>query len=601
MVQKPGRTVVSYPEGRKKMTGDEHRIHVLDEETVNQIAAGEVVERPASVVKELVENAIDAGATRVEVEVSAAKGAVTRIRVTDDGCGMGPADAALAFTRHATSKITRIADLSECNTLGFRGEALASIASVAKVTLLTGTRGAGAGTKIVVRGGALVESADAGTPGGTTVIVEDLFFNTPARKKFQKSLAWEVTRITGVVEEIAISHPDIAFRMVFNRREKISTQSASNLREAIACLFGTGVAEEMIPVNGSHPLVQLSGYLSPPGLSRPNPYQMYIAINRRHIHSLPLIGAVREGYGTLLAKDTYPVVFLNLEIDTRLVDVNVHPTKRQVRLGHEREIGAVIAETVWNALKGESLVTEAHVEGERGTVTGVYPVRAGNPRHVRETCHPYLLETDRQLRQTELPTGIRAESLLPEMEVIGQFADSYIIARTAGDELFLVDQHAAHERILYEQVSEKSRGGGGSQELLVPVIVHLSPTESALIPRMHPLLEEEGFVIEEFGRDRYAVRAVPVVLGRLEDELVIHELISELLAEDVRGVPDRKERICRIVACHGAIRAGTACTREQCERILAQLARTENPYSCPHGRPTIVSFSRDRIDRMFKR
>jgi DNA mismatch repair protein MutL len=584
------------------MSTDEQRIHILNEETINQIAAGEVIERPASVIKELAENAIDSGAKRIEIDISSTKGNITRIQVTDDGSGMSRQDAELAFTPHATSKIQSIDDLLRCVTLGFRGEALASIGAIAKVTLTTKPRGALAGTRVVVRGGSLLGISDAGVPEGTSMTVEELFYNTPARLKFQKSLQSELSRITGIVEGLALTHPEISFRMIHNKRDRCDTVASGDLKETIISLYGTDLAALLVPVRGDHHLVRIRGYISRPSLSRPNPYQMNISVNNRHVHSLPLIASIKEGYGTLLAKDTYPVVFLNLEIDGPLVDVNVHPTKRQVRIGREREITAAISDVVWSALKGEDLITRVQAGDTPGETRSIYGYPPGPAGHVREASHPFLLTTDRQLRQTELPVGTEDQpGRLPHMTVIGQYADSYIVAKSGTDELLLIDQHAAHERILYEQVIEKSGSVLRSQELIVPVIIRLSPRESALVQEIGPALETEGFIIEEFGRDQVAVRAVPVVLGRLEDELVIHELVAELLEEDIRGVPGRREQICRIIACRGALKAETPCTPEQCERLIKQLARTKNPFSCPHGRPTIISFPRDKIDRMFKR
>lgn len=577
-------------------------IRVLSEETINRIAAGEVIERPASVVKELAENALDAGAERIEIEIRSEKGSISRIRVTDDGCGMSRRDAELAFTPHATSKIRTIDDLVQCATLGFRGEALASIAAVARVTLTTKRQGDLAGTRVLVHDGALLEISEAGVPAGTSIIVEELFSSTPARKKFQKSLQSEMSRISAIVEGLSLTHPRCSFRLVHNNRERCSTLSSADLKDTVISLFGPDMAAMLVTVQGVHPLVRINGYISRPSLSRPNPFQMFIAVNNRTVHSLPLIGAIREGYGTLMAKDMYPVVFLNVDIDGRMVDVNVHPAKRQVRIGREREIMTAIADLVWDALKHEDLVPNARGTDTPKESSGRYPHSPGSASPVREAVHPYLLNTERQLRQTELPvesTGIT--SVLPRMKVIGQYESSYILAQTEKGELFLIDQHAAHERVLYEQVRDKSDNAIRSQELIVPVIVRLSPRESVLVQEIGPALEAEGFIIEEFGRDQFAIRAVPVVLGRLEDEMVIHELLADLLDEDIRVIPGKREQICRIIACRGALKAETPCTTEQCERLISQLARTQNPFSCPHGRPTIISFPRTRIDKMFGR
>ncbi len=304
-------------------------IHILDQATVNQIAAGEVVERPASVVKELVENAIDAGARSIRIDISFSPKEILSIRIIDDGSGMSPADALLAFTPHATSKITRIEDLHRIRTLGFRGEALASIAAVSKVTLKTRLRNAGevTGVQVIVEGGDIQETGETGTPEGTSVLVEDLFFNTPARKKFQKSKNTEIAHIHAILEGICLAHPEISFRLYTNQNEQLVTDRSPRILDTIARIYGSDVVKDLIPLNLSLPYMKISGYISRPSLLRKDATRIMIAINQRYVSSTILVGAVKEGYGTLLPKDRFPVAFLSLEIDTEMVDVNVHPEK----------------------------------------------------------------------------------------------------------------------------------------------------------------------------------------------------------------------------------------------------------------------------------
>ena len=313
-----------------KIKNGDPTIHVLSPATVNQIAAGEVVERHASVVKELVENAIDAGARSIRIELTSAEKTIVSIRVTDDGCGMSAADAALAFAPHATSKITTIEDLHSIHTLGFRGEALASIAAVAKVTLVSKPRksGAVAGTKIVISGGVQKENAEVGAPEGTSVTVEDLFFNTPARKKFQKSKNTEIAHIHAIMEGICLSHPEISFRLFHNKNEQLVTDRTSRVLDTIARIYGSETANTLVSVESALPFMAISGYISRPSLSRKDNTRMLVSVNGRYISSVLVTGAVKEGYATLLPKDRFPVAFLALEIDTALVDVNVHPTKK---------------------------------------------------------------------------------------------------------------------------------------------------------------------------------------------------------------------------------------------------------------------------------
>lgn len=588
-------------------------IHFLDEETINHIAAGEVVERPASVVKELVENSIDAGATAIEVEINSGNGLVRSIRVTDNGSGMSGKDAALAFARHTTSKISAVNDIFSCGTLGFRGEALASIASVSRVTMTTGPRGNPLeGTRIVIKGGTVMESGAAGVPEGTTFLVEDLFFNTPARKKFQKSLPRELAHIYGVMEGMAFSHPHTGFRLIYNGKEKIHTSPGGGLHDAVIRLYGTELFGNLIPVSMQGPLVTLNGYISRPSVTRQNASRMWLSVNKRTVYSKPVITAVREGYGTLLMKDRYPVVVLNLSVDGLLVDVNVHPAKRQIRISREKEVMAGITDLIRQVLAKNSAITAPPV-AQKDFITGLFPSQpkncSGTYSHppspvmaVREPEKKLLADTSIRLRQSGLQTeNIPVNNLIPEMTFIGQFGDAYIIASSGQGDLVLIDQHAAHERVIYEQLQVRKSGEHHSQELIVPVVIRLSPRESAVLHDNEALLQREGFIIEEFGRDTFAVRAVPLVLGRSVDPGSLQEIISETLSVETGTEIGEDERICRIIACKAALKAGRACTDDQCIILLKQLFRTNNPYSCPHGRPTMISFSRDKLNSLFKR
>jgi DNA mismatch repair protein MutL len=589
-------------------------IHILDQATVNQIAAGEVVERPASVVKELVENAIDAGARSIRIDITLSAKEILSIRIIDDGSGMSPADALLAFTPHATSKITRIDDLHRIHTLGFRGEALASIAAVSRVTLTTRLRNAGevSGTKVLIEGGEIQETGETGAPEGTNVLVEDLFFNTPARKKFQKSKNTEIAHIHAILEGICLAHPEISFRLYSNQNEQLVTDRSPRILDTIARIYGSDVVKDLIPVNLSLPFMKISGYTSLPSLSRRDASRIMIAINQRYVSSTIITGAIKAGYGTLLAKERFPIAFFTLEIDTELVDVNVHPTKKLVRLSREKEIARAMSEAVKTALLSHDLIpavvapSHLYLEEscrETGTVPDLrYDFNAPAPPGISEALHSGTVMTDRQLRQTELPTGmVSVDAKLAVMEVIGQLGGIYILATTDTGELVLIDQHAVHERILYEQVIARTEVDHRSQELLVPFILHRTLQETAILRDLLPALAQEGFVLEEFGRDTFLVRAIPVVLGKLEDMSMIDEMVSDLVSEEpVRSVNTR-ERITRIIACRGAIKAGTVCTREQCQRLIQQIRYAKNPFTCPHGRPTMLRFSRTDLDTMFKR
>ena len=600
--------------GMRGMTADEGTptIHLLDASEAMKIAAGEVVERPASVAKELVENSLDAGSGRIRVEVSSDPHRIIRITVIDDGTGMNRADARLAFLPHATSKIRTLSDLGNTLSLGFRGEALASIAAVSQVTLVTRCRGEGCGnaTRVRVRGGEILDMAEAGAPPGTTVVVEDLFYNTPARQKFLKSLQTELAQLTGALEALAISHPSVVFQFFHNGRERLATGRGPDLLEAITDLYGNEVAGDLVPLSAEHPLVRIRGYLSTPFSPRKTPSRVLISINGRPVFSRQILRAIRNGYGTLLPSHTYPVVFLDLRMDPSRVDVNVHPAKRHVRIGKEHEILAVIEEAVRESLGRQDLTPTV----QEGGATRIPPGVLSPPLHrqatgipaesamVREPSPVSAKMTDMRLRQTELPTGIASrESPVPGLEVVGQIGGTYILARTRGDDLVLIDQHAAHERVLYDQVTEKRDARRVSQELLVPVVLRESPREAALLKSITGLLGERGFLVEEFGKDSFLVRGIPSVLGRLDDASTIHDLLGDIFSGEVDTPEDTGERISRSIACKGAIKAGTICTLEQCQRLVAQLRLTKSPYTCPHGRPTMVSFSRLALDALFKR
>ena len=588
---------------------NEPGIRILDEKTIHLIAAGEVVEGPVSVVKELVENAIDAKAARILIELISHEREITTIRVSDDGIGMGPEDVSLAFLPHATSKIRSSGDILSCKTLGFRGEALASIAAVSQVSLVTRLHGAPGGVELVVRGGEILARREKGAPEGTSILVEDLFFNTPVRKRFSKNFQRELSHVYRMVERFCLSHHGIGFRLTHNGREQIVAPPSGGLIDTIVHLFGPDLARSLVPIDYRGVYVRATGFISLPSLSRSHSVQIFLSVNQRVVESKPVEKAIREGYGTLIPGDRFPVVFLNLSLGYQIVDINVHPAKTVVRMSVEKEVCEEIAIAIQEALERADLIPEVtiHPEGRIFAGPGTFK-ESGYPHHplqspeVHETVHPSLMDSDRRLRRTELDTGVRSRpSRLPVMEIIGQIHALYIVAKTDEGDLVLIDQHAAHERVLYEQVVKRDEKGPFSQELITPLILPLSPAEHMLLRDAENLLRSEGFVIEQFGTKTCAVRAVPLILGRIGDPGMIGELISDLSRSgDLQG-PGAREEIRRIVACKGALKAGTVCTIEQYEKLISQLGQTSNPYTCPHGRPTIVSFPRSRIDAMFRR
>ena len=613
------------------------KIRVLDEETINHIAAGEVVERAASVVKELVENAVDAKAKKIIIDLSADTSAVKRISITDDGVGLSADDAVLAFRQHATSKISKPDDLAEIVTLGFRGEALASIAAVSKVTFTSKERGSSApeAVQVVIHGGELIRQTFVGAPDGTTIIVEDLFYNTPARRKFQRSVSTELSHIYDMVERIALAHRDVAFVLLYQGKERFRTYGTGSYPDAVAAVFGTTFARDLLPVEKTGGIANVHGWVSKPGCNmRPTPTRFYLTINGRQITSKSLQWAVREGYGTLLPKGMYPAAFLDITLDPREVDVNVHPTKREVRLSRERDVGSVVRDAVYTALhddeifsaslsvlaepKQQKLFDEDKKEeiAEKRAEEKVYAPaveHVSSPkRSLYEAVMSYLTpsapaepvrsahrQTDIQLRRTETVTEEKTVVEVPE--VLGQIGETYIACRNAKGELVIVDQHAAHERVMYDQLLKKVEEKKASQELLAPVTLTLSRAESARMPELSEILSQAGYVIEPFGQDVWAVRSVPVISSTLGDVKVIHEIIAETAGITEKNPERVLDRVVKTVACRAVVKGNTPLTKNQMERLLKQLSETDSPYTCPHGRPTALVFPKEKLASMFLR
>lgn len=676
------------------------RIKLLDESTINKIAAGEVIERPASVVKELIENSIDAHATDVRVEIG---GYGTKsIHVIDNGVGMSHTDASMAFKKHATSKINSIEDLDSILTMGFRGEALASIASVARVELVTRQESEIEGTKVVVDTSGIKNITTTGAAVGTNILVNDLFYSTPARRKYLKTARTELAHIVDVVSRNALSHPDVSFTLVIDGKVNLRSPSSVKMLDSIVHLYGADVARSLVPLEYESDLLTISGYVSKPEFTRSGKDFQVFFINGRPIYSNQLSNAVRLGYYTLLPKGRYPAAFLNFIINPVNVDVNVHPAKREVRLSHEKEIGVIIIAAVEEALAKDSLVPEVQLnkkdvpvqsrlnisetkqisssssasadkpvtydsaESEKPSefsvssaqatslpdlsnlsksscdlqedktskaekpapreLTSDYeasspiiisdeePVEKAKANLAKEEKEPYhypAKDTQRRLKRSErLQMNVSSEvsedleelnaTFYPSgVKVFGQYADLYILTEM-DSKLVLIDQHAAHERIMYEQVLRMQDMGW--QELITPVTLDLSQKEIAIIEDFIPQLEEMGFSISEFGLKSYVVTTVPSIFGKLEDTDVIHDIISDLLSVGrVKEDTERYDLLCSTMACRAAIKAGAICNTKQMEELIRQLMNCSNPYTCPHGRPTMISFSKDELAKLFKR
>jgi DNA mismatch repair protein MutL len=587
------------------------KIHLLDDASINKIAAGEVIERPASIVKELVENSIDAGADTIRIEVM--MGQKSSIRITDNGCGMSKDDAALSYIKHATSKIKNIEDIETVRTMGFRGEALSSICAIANVEIITKTKDEIAGTKVIIKGGKPISIVDTGAPDGTSVVVDDLFYNTPVRKKYLKSDSFELAQIIDVVTRMALGHNGISFSL-FNNGKEILRSPAAELLDKIIHIYGQDIARAMLPVNLVSGTIRITGYISKPELLRSNLLFQSFFINDRSINSRAIGFALRGGYGTLIPKGRFPISVLKIYVDTKEVDVNVHPTKNQVRLSHEREICDMVTRSVRDALSGKNLIPEIKINLKQSQLSQLlqqsqqsqlYNEPASSSPMVKEAVtdfRPSAKDTQRRLRRSERfdeelekQTGIE----MPHVRVLGQVDSVYIIAQM-GDGLMIIDQHAAHERVFFELVRASKRED--SQELIVPINIDLESREKALMKETIPYLVEFGFRISEFGHDTFAVTAVPVVLGKLEDPLMVHDIISDILSQGkIKDETGIFERVTKSIACRSALKAGAVCSISQMESLVKQLLLTENPYTCPHGRPTMISFNRQELDKLFKR
>ncbi len=598
------------------MTCPNQVIRVLDESTVHLIAAGEVVDRPVSIVKELIENAIDASSSRITVELVTSHGMISRIRITDDGIGIPADQVALAFLPHATSKIRTGDDLLSCRTLGFRGEALASIAAVSYVTMVTRPKESDVAVLFRITGGEVIECTETGAPGGTSITVEEIFFNTPARRKFLKSLQTEVAHVTSLLESFACLYPGITFRYMVNGIEKFSTHSGSDLSAIFRALYPAD-AGMMIPVMGEDGSIRITGLVSLPKLVKQNRQRFLIAVNGRLVQSPAMISAVKRAYGSLIPGNVWPVAVLMLDLPPAWVDANIHPTKREVRFSAERTVLDLLVRTVRRALDDADLLN-APARSDDDTQKSLndisfpaqvsvrygLPVPAQGARSVCEASLAGYRTTSRQLLQTRLPEsageGQVRDERFPELIWIGQVGGTYIVASDKTGALFLIDQHAAHERVRYDQLKQQESLHLKTQELIAPVVLSLSPTENELISSVLPVLTDEGFIIEPFGQDTWCVRGVPVVLGRYEDPDTVREIIGTILLED-EGPVRRKEQVLRLVACRSAVKAGAVLTPEQGMDIVNQLSQTADPWTCPHGRPTIISFSCQELGKMFKR
>lgn len=586
------------------MSRQDTSIRLLPDEVIRRIAAGEVIERPASVVKELVENSLDAGARHVLIELTTSRGGIGSIAVTDDGCGIPAEELHLAVTPHATSKIRDDGDLLAVRSLGFRGEALASIGEAGSLTITSRCRDQPFGAVLNICNGVTSGPREAGAPPGTRAEVADLFAAMPARRKFLRSVATELGRVYGVVESAALSRPGTRFTLLVNGRERLAVPGDGELQSTVMALMGTPDPGKFFQIAPLDDRIRVSGVLALPGSSRKDPYRLFVVLNGRPIRSPRLQQAAREAYGDLLSQGSWPVGCIHVELDPSYVDVNVHPAKLLVKFEHEDLVADAVLRSVEDSLARADLFptpeTPAGRLNETSTVKGLYRGEkkpAADAWEVREPSPSLLRDTEHRLRQSELLPGQDTHKDVPE--VIAQVNDLFLLATGTDGAFWIVDQHAAHERVLYEQILARNSTSG--QELIVPVPLLLSPSETQSLEEYLPDLEDAGFMVEPFGAGSYAVRSVPAVLGQISSPSDVQDLLSAVLHGDMPQKKPFRERMAQVVACRAAVKAGAFCTPEQGNRLLKQLFRCVHPHTCPHGRPTLVRFTARDLDRMFKR
>ena len=627
----------------------------LPEVLANQIAAGEVIERPASVVKELVENSIDAGASQIVVEIEEA--GLKSIRITDNGEGIAHDEVALALRRHATSKIKSQADLFRIRTLGFRGEAMPSIASVSILTLLTAQEGAAHGTKLVAKGGEIEEVEPATSPVGTKITVEDLFFNTPARLKYLKSQQAELSHIVDILNRLSLAHPEIAFTLINDGKEMTKTAGTGNLRQAIAGVYGLASAKKMVAIENRDLDFEVTGFVSLPELTRANRNYISLFINGRYIKNFLLNRAILDGYGSKLMVGRFPLAIIHIQIDPYLADVNVHPTKQEVRISKERELMALISQAIANALKEQDLIPDALENLAKSTirrtekpVQTTLPLKENRLYYDRESqdfklrpevADPQLPLTDEatadsrsQENPIEKPTSAikfaerkvavyneldhpeldlasldkaydklegEEASTFPELEYFGQMHGTYLFAQGNGG-LYIIDQHAAQERVKYEEYRESIGDVDGSQQqLLVPYIFEFPTDDLIRLQQRKHLLEEVGVYLEEYGANQLILREHPIWMKEEEIEAGIYEMCDMLLLTKEVSIKKYRAELAIMMSCKRSIKANHTLDDYSARDLIYQLSQCDNPYNCPHGRPVLVNFTKSDMEKMFRR
>ncbi|WP_016936054.1 DNA mismatch repair endonuclease MutL [Bacillus siamensis] len=617
----------------------------LSDELSNKIAAGEVVERPASVVKELVENAIDANSTVIEIDIEEA--GLSSIRVLDNGEGMETDDCKRAFRRHATSKIKDENDLFRVRTLGFRGEALPSIASVSHLEIKTSI-GEGAGTHLILQGGNIISEQKSSSRKGTEIIVTNLFFNTPARLKYMKTVHTELGNITDVVNRIALAHPEVSIRLRHQGKNLLQTNGNGDVRHVLAAIYGTAVAKKMIPLHVSSLDFEVKGYIALPEITRASRNYMSSVINGRYIKNFPLVKAVHEGYHTLLPIGRHPITFIEITMDPILVDVNVHPSKLEVRLSKETELHELIRDGIKEVFQKQRLIPSAQlpkksapapVKNEQQFITfeesaperklpEKMPETSYSPMKLSSVVKEPASVIEEEFLPKEAADDVPSEISMPEPEApvsdipepeeeavseeireervpvmypIGQMHGTYILAQNENG-LYIIDQHAAQERIKYEYFREKvGQVEPEVQDMIVPLTFHYAANEALIIEQHQHELESVGVFLEAFGTNSYIVRCHPAWFPKGEEAELIEEIIQQVLDAKRIDIKKLREEAAIMMSCKGSIKANRHLRNDEIKALLDDLRRTTDPFTCPHGRPIIIHHSTYEMEKMFKR
>ena len=608
-------------------------IQVLDQITIDKIAAGEVIERPASIVKELVENAIDAKATAITVEIQ--EGGISFIRITDNGCGIPQSEVALAFLRHSTSKIRTVEDLTSVASLGFRGEALSSIAAIAQVELITKTRDSLLGTRYVIEGGKEKKLEETGAKDGTTFLVRQIFYNTPARRKFLKTPMTEASHINELMVRLALSHPEISFEFINNGQSKLHTSGNGKLKDVIYHVFGREITKELLEVDEAISGLKVTGFIGKPLVSRGNRNYENYYINGRYVKSNTIAKAIEDAYKDFTMQHKYPFTVLHFVMDGNDLDVNVHPTKMELRFSRQQEVYNFVYQTIKTALTEPELIPRVSVPETNVQTTlpeqkeeknldyfmkkmqervTTYHEKEKQPTNVvkEEIAYasnvkpvPVVQPTKETKKEEQL--NLFEEKLLTkeaviEHKIIGQVFDTYWLVQFQ-DELYIIDQHAAHERVLYEKTLQgmKSRDYT-SQYLSPPIILNLSMQEENLLKEQMETFTSIGFEFEVFGESSYAVRAVPDNLFGIAKKDLLIEMLDNLV-DGIHSIntPDLIAEKVATMSCKAAVKGNSRLSRLEVEELIRELLTLENPYHCPHGRPTIIAMTKRELEKKFKR